>query len=233
MRKPSRARRAWLARGGSGGDGIGSLVSPLSRCPGAASCLPPSARRRVEDHLGQAARARRGAKQLRQDSHARHGVGARVGHASTSLRQTGPAARPTRWRRRLTPLQGTVPQAPSHGRWLGIGGLPAHARRCPSRVAWGRPTGRQARDPRSGPATPAHHRALRGSMIADRVLSRAADAVSRSMAPRDHPTIDAVLGEFLAEQRERPSARTFPQLRRGGRTAAPHARTRRAPGRKR
>lgn len=29
------------------------------------------------------------------------------------------------------------------------------------------------------------------------------------MAPRDHPTIDGVLGEFLAEQRERLSARTF------------------------
>jgi succinate dehydrogenase flavin-adding protein (antitoxin of CptAB toxin-antitoxin module) len=29
------------------------------------------------------------------------------------------------------------------------------------------------------------------------------------MAPRDHPTIDAVLGEFLAEQREHLSARTF------------------------
>jgi hypothetical protein len=29
------------------------------------------------------------------------------------------------------------------------------------------------------------------------------------MAPRDRPTIDAVLGEFLAQQRERLSARTF------------------------
>jgi hypothetical protein len=55
----------------------------------------------------------------------------------------------------------------------------------------------------------AHHRALRGSIRADRVLSRAADTVWLSMAPRDHPTIDDVLGEFLAEQRERLSARTF------------------------
>jgi hypothetical protein len=46
-------------------------------------------------------------------------------------------------------------------------------------------------------------------MRADRVLSRAADTVWLSMAPRDHPTIDDVLGEFLAEQRERLSARTF------------------------
>ena len=46
-------------------------------------------------------------------------------------------------------------------------------------------------------------------MRADRVLSRAADTLWLSMAPRDHPTIDDVLGEFLAEQRERLSARTF------------------------
>ena len=55
----------------------------------------------------------------------------------------------------------------------------------------------------------AHHAPCAASIRADRVLSRAADTVWLSMAPRDHPTIDDVLGEFLAEQRERLSARTL------------------------
>jgi hypothetical protein len=55
----------------------------------------------------------------------------------------------------------------------------------------------------------AHHRAARGGIRADRVLSRAADTVLLSMPGRDHPTIDVVLGEFRAKQRERRSARTF------------------------
>jgi hypothetical protein len=63
--------------------------------------------------------------------------------------------------------------------------------------------------PHRKPSTTAHHRAARGGIRADRVLSRAADTVRLSMAPRDHPTIDVVLGEFVAEQRERLSARTF------------------------
>jgi hypothetical protein len=54
-RKPSRATSARLSRGANGGDSIGSLAVPLTRRPGAASCRHPSAKRRVEDHLGQAA----------------------------------------------------------------------------------------------------------------------------------------------------------------------------------
>ena len=109
-RKPSRATTAWLSRDGSGGDGIGSLVSPLTRRSARSEVpLQPSAKLHVEHRLGQAAGA--SVQQPRQDSSERHEVRAGVGHASTSLRQTGPAARPTRSRRQLT-LTAEEPRRP-------------------------------------------------------------------------------------------------------------------------
>ncbi|MGH3116383.1 MAG: hypothetical protein ACRDQ2_04600, partial [Gaiellales bacterium] len=77
----SRATSASLSRGASGGDGIGSLVLPLSpavRAQRDALSHPHSAALR---HLGQAAGRVAGLHSSIRDSHARHDVGAGVGHA--------------------------------------------------------------------------------------------------------------------------------------------------------
>jgi hypothetical protein len=102
VRRPSRATSASLSRGRNGGDGIGALVSPLTRCPGAARCpsIDPqsAALSTASDRPPGASRPLNGPVKT-----VISGVPlALVGHAPTSLRQIGPAARPTRWRRLLT-----------------------------------------------------------------------------------------------------------------------------------
>jgi hypothetical protein len=102
VRTPSRATSASLSRGRNGGDGIGALVSPLTRCPGAARCpsIDPqsAALSTASDRPPGASCPLNGPVKT-----VISGMPlALVGHAPTSLRQIGPAARPTRWRRLLT-----------------------------------------------------------------------------------------------------------------------------------
>jgi hypothetical protein len=110
-RKPSRATSALLSRGERRRRHrlAGIAAHPLSGRSEAP--FHPSAPRRAE--LGQAAGPVPGVEQAPQDSHERHAVGAGVGHASTSLRQTAPAARPTRSRRWLTLTAGYAAATPA------------------------------------------------------------------------------------------------------------------------